>query len=133
MIRSSTDRCLQPLKPHRALRIPGRRYVRECVTGKKDERSGESVGGKPIVKAVISLPADTFKLRGTDAKTSILYLQKRHARDDNPEQFLPEPQTDVFMAVAETLGYLVKNNIEDYSAGVSNDLDKIVGAYKRGE
>jgi len=46
---------------------------------------------------------------------------------------LPEPQTDVFMAVAETLGYLVKNNVEDYSAGVSNDLDKIVGAYIRGE
>ena len=37
------------------------------------------------------------------------------------------------MAVADTLGYVVKNNIEDYSAGVSNDLDKIVGAYKRGE
>ena len=85
------------------------------------------------MKAVISLPSDTFKLSGTGAKTSILYLQKRHARADNSHQFLPEPQTDVFMAVAETLGYLVKNNIEDYSAGVSNDLDKIVGAYKRGE
>jgi type I restriction enzyme M protein len=35
--------------------------------------------------------------------------------------------------VAETLGYVVKNNIEDYSAGVPNDLDNIVGAYKRGE
>lgn len=58
---------------------------------------------------------------------------KRKAREDNPEQFLPEPQTDVFMAVAETLGYMVKNNVEDYSAGVPNDLDKIVGAYKRGE
>ncbi|SYD58703.1 type I restriction-modification system methyltransferase subunit [Klebsiella pneumoniae] len=37
------------------------------------------------------------------------------------------------MAVAETLGYVVKNNIEDYNAGVANDLDKIVSAYKRGE
>ncbi len=26
------------------------------------------------------------------------------------------------MAVAETLGYVVKNNIEDYNAGVANDL-----------
>ena len=42
-------------------------------------------------------------------------------------------KTDVFMAVAATLGYLVKNNIEDYSTGVSNELDKIVSAYKRGE
>jgi len=81
---------------------------------------------------VISLPADTFKLSGTGAKTSILYLQKRRAAKDDPNRFLPEPQTDVFMAVADTLGYLVKNNVEDYSAGVPNDLDKIVGAYRRG-
>lgn len=136
------DRCLQLLKPGGRLMIvlpdgilcnSGDRYVREYIMGKKDEKTGEFVGGKAIVKAVISLPADTFKLSGTGAKTSILYLQKRHARDDNPEQFLPEPQTDVFMAVAETLGYLVKNNVEDYSAGVPNDLDKIVGAYKRGD
>jgi type I restriction enzyme M protein len=110
----------------------GDRYVREYIMGKKDEKTGQFVGGKAIVKAVISLPADTFKLSGTGAKTSILFLQKRHASKDHPEQFLPEPQGDVFMAVAETLGYVVKNNIEDYSAGVPNDLDKIVGAYKRG-
>lgn len=136
------DRCLQLLKPGGRLLIvlpdgilcnSGDRYVREYIMGKKDEKTGEFVGGKAIVKAVISLPADTFKLSGTGAKTSILYLQKRHAREDSPQQFLPEPQTDVFMAVAETLGYVVKNNVEDYSAGVPNDLDKIVGAYKRGE
>jgi len=135
------DRCLQLLKPGGRLLIilpdgilcnSGDRYVREYIMGKKDEKTGEFVGGKAIVKAVISLPADTFKLSGTGAKTSILYLQKRRARADNPEQFLPEPQTDVFMAVADTLGYVVKNNVEDYSAGVPNDLDKIVGAYKRG-
>ena len=136
------DRCLQLLKPGGRLLIvlpdgilcnSGDRYVREYIMGKKDEKTGEFVGGKAIVKAVISLPADTFKLSGTGAKTSILYLQKRRAREDDPEQFLPEPQTDVFMAVAETLGYVVKNNVEDYSAGVPNDLDKIVGAYTRGE
>ena len=46
---------------------------------------------------------------------------------------LDDPSPKVRLAVAETLGYVVKNNIEDYSAGVPNDLDKIVGAYKRGE
>ncbi len=136
------DRCLQLLKPGGRLLIvlpdgvlcnSGDRYVREYIMGKKDEQTGEFVGGKAIVKAVISLPSDTFKLSGTGAKTSILYLQKRHASAEDPNRFLPEPQTDVFMAVADTLGYVVKNNIEDYSAGVSNDLDKIVGAYKRGE
>ncbi|WP_257292299.1 class I SAM-dependent DNA methyltransferase, partial [Endozoicomonas sp. ONNA1] len=136
------DRCLQLLKPGGRLLIvlpdgilcnSGDRYVREYIMGKKDEKSGEFVGGKAIVKAVVSLPADTFKLSGTGAKTSILYLQKRPADPENEDRFLPEPQGDVFMAVAETLGYLVKNNVEDYSAGVSNDLDKIVGAYRRGE
>ncbi|EFA7269580.1 N-6 DNA methylase [Escherichia coli] len=135
------DRCLQLLKPGGRLLIvlpdgilcnSGDRYVREYIMGKKDEKTGEFVGGKAIVKAVISLPSDCFKLSGTGAKTSILYLQKRHANPNQLEQFLPEPQTDVFMAVAETLGYVVKNNIEDYNAGVANDLDKIVSAYKRG-
>lgn len=136
------DRCLQLLRPGGRLLIvlpdgvlcnSGDRYVREYIMGTKDEKTGQFVGGKAIVKAVLSLPADTFKLSGTGAKTSVLYLQKRHASKEHPEQFLPEPQGDVFMAVAETLGYVVKNNIEDYSAGVSNDLDMIVGAYKRGE
>jgi len=135
------DRCLQLLKPGGRLLIvlpdgilcnSGDRYVREYIMGRKDEETGDFVGGKAIVKAVISLPADTFKLSGTGAKTSILYLQKRRAAKDDPNRFLPEPQTDVFMAVADTLGYLVKNNVEDYSAGVPNDLDKIVGAYRRG-
>src|SRR3954452_21691988 len=97
--------------------------------GTKDEATGEFHGGKAIVKGVISLPSDTFKLSGTGAKTSVLYLQKRHAREDDTSKFADEPQTDVFMAVADTLGYEVKNNVEDYSAGVSNDLAKITGAY----
>jgi len=136
------DRCLQLLRPGGRLLIvlpdgvlcnSGDRYVREYIMGKKDAQTGQFVGGKAIVKAVLSLPSDTFKLSGTGAKTSVLYLQKRQAGPEHPEQFLPEPQGDVFMAVAETLGYVVKNNIEDYSPGVPNDLDKIVGAYKKGE
>jgi type I restriction enzyme M protein len=79
------------------------------------------------------LPSDTFKLSGTGAKTSILYLQKRHERNDGSKMFMDEPQSDVFMAVADTLGYEVKNNVEDYSKGMSNDLAKITGAYVRGE
>lgn len=136
------DRCLQLLKPGGRLMIivpdgvlcnSGDRYVREYIMGTKDEVTGQFHGGKAIVKAVISLPADTFKLSGTGAKTSILYLQKRHARENNADRFINEPQTDVFMAVADTLGYVVKNNVEDYSTGVENDLARIVGAYKRGE
>lgn len=136
------DRCLQLLKPGGRLLIvlpdgvlcnSGDRYVREYIMGQKDEASGEFHGGKAIVRGVISLPSDAFKLSGTGAKTSVLYVQKRKARKDEPEKFLDEPQSDVFMAVAETLGYVVKNNVEDYSVGVPNDLAAIVGAYVRGE
>ena len=136
------DRCLSLLKPGGRLVIvlpdgvlcnSGDRYVREYIMGKKDEESGDFYGGKAIVKAVISLPSDTFKLSGTTAKTSILYLQKRKAREEDPSQFQSQPQQDVFMAVADTLGYVVKNNVEDYSTGVPNDLAAIAGAYLRGK
>jgi type I restriction enzyme M protein len=136
------DRCLQLLKPGGRLLMvvpdgvlcnSGDRYVREYIMGKKDELTGQFHGGKAIVKAVISLPSDTFKLSGTGAKTSILYLQKRRAREDDLGRFRDEPQGAVFMAVADTLGYVVKNNVEDYSMGVPNDLAAIVGAYVRGE
>lgn len=136
------DRCLQLLKPGGRLLIivpdgvlcnSGDRYVREYIMGKKDEETGQFHGGKAIVKAVISLPQDAFKLSGTGAKTSILYLQKRKSRKDEPTHFEDEPQTDVFMGVADSLGYEVKNNVEDYSKGLPNDLAAIVGAYVRGE
>jgi len=136
------DRCLQLLKPGGRLFIilpdgilcnSGDRYVREYIMGKKDEQTGQFLGGKAIVKAVISLPSDTFKLSGTGAKTSVLYLQKRKARKDEPTRFAEEPQGDVFMAVADTLGYEVKNNVEDYSKGLPNDLAVITGNYTRGK
>lgn len=136
------DRCLQLLKPGGRLLIilpdgvlcnSGDKYVREYIMGKKDEETGQFHGGKAIVKAVLSLPSDTFRLSGTGAKTSVLYLQKRHSREDDSAQFADEPQTDVFMAVADTLGYEVKNNVEDYSKGLPNDLALITGAYVRGE
>src|SRR5205814_10414733 len=124
------DRCLQLLKPGGRLFIilpdgilcnSGDRYVREYIMGKKDEQTGQFLGGKAIVKAVISLPSDTFKLSGTGAKTSVLYLQKRHARDDDATKFADEPQTNVFMAVRDTTGYAVETNVQGYSSWLSND------------
>lgn len=139
------DRCLQLLKPggRLVMIVPdsllcnaNTRYVREYLIGKKDEATGEFHGGKAILKAVISLPSYTFQLAGTGAKTSILYVQKRRVQKEDKNRFLDEPQTDVFMAVADTLGFKVKTNQETYTEGgkfIPNDLVPIVGAYKRGE
>ncbi|MFT5634882.1 MAG: type I restriction enzyme M protein [Cognaticolwellia sp.] len=136
------DRCLELLKPGGRLMMvlpdgilcnSGDRYVREYIMGKKDEDTGKFNGGKAIIKAVISLPSDTFALSGTGAKTSILYLQKRDAHKEDENSFANQEQGDVFMAVADTLGYIVKKNVEDYSTGVPNDLAAISGAYVRGE
>jgi type I restriction enzyme M protein len=139
------DRCLQLLKPGGRLLMvvpdsllcnKDTRYVREYLMGKQDATTKEFHGGKAIVKAVISLPGDTFKLSGTGAKTSILYVQKRKADPKDPARFVDEPQTEVFMAVADTLGYAVKNNQEVYVEDgrfIPNDLVPIVGAYRRGE
>lgn len=125
------DRCLQLLKPGGRLMIvlpdgilcnSGDRYVREYIMGKKDEETGKFVGGKAIVKAVISLPQVTFHLSGAGAKTSLLYIQKK-----GPGVYEQGP---IFMAVANEVGFDVKKNKEVLTG--RNDLVKIVEAYKEG-
>jgi type I restriction enzyme M protein len=127
------DRCLQLLKPGGLLMIvvpdgilsnSEYQYVREYIMGKKNSVTGEFEGGKAILKAVISLPQETFKLSGAGAKTSLLYLKKKkHAG---------EKQGPVFMAVADEVGFIVKNNVEKQLGDDHNDLLKIVEAYKKG-
>ncbi|MBE9112114.1 N-6 DNA methylase [Nodosilinea sp. LEGE 07298] len=134
------DRCLQLLKPGGRLLMvvpdsilcnANTRYLREYLMGKKDEKTNQFNGGKAIVKAVVSLPSDAFKLAGTGAKTSILYVQKRKSKKDDETQFVAETQGSVFMAVADALGYSVKQNQE--VPDQPNDLVPIMGAYRRGE
>jgi len=124
------DRCLQLLRPGGRLVIvlpdgilcnSGDKYVREYLMGTKNEETGRFVGGKAIVKAVVSLPPITFKLSGAGAKTSFLYLQKKREGDE---------QGPVFMAVADHVGFDVKQNKEVRID--ENDLTKIVEAYKSG-
>jgi type I restriction enzyme M protein len=124
------DRSLQLLKPGGRLLIvvpdgilcnSGDRYVREYLMGRKDENTGRFIGGKAVVKAVISLPPVTFRLSGAGAKTSFLYLQKKRPGDE---------QSQVFMAVANNVGFDVKQNKEVITQ--ENDLIKIVEAYKSG-
>lgn len=127
------DRNLQLLKkggllmiviPDGILSNSGDKYVREYIMGKKNEVTGEFEGGKAILKAVISLPSETFSLSGAGAKTSLLYLKKK--------EHSGEKQGPVFMAVADEVGFTVKQNVEIQLGDDHNDLLKIVEAYKKG-
>jgi len=129
------DRCLQLLRPGGRLLIvvpdgilcnSGDRYVREYLMGVKHPETGKFVGGKAVVKAVVSLPPVTFRLSGAGAKTSFLYLQKRRPGDE---------QGPIYMAVANKVGFDVKANKETELEGgkpIPNDLVKIVEGYCQG-
>ena len=129
------DRCLQLLKPGGRLVVvvpdgilcnSGDRYVREYLMGKKDPETGKFIGGKAIIKAVVSLPPVTFRLSGAGAKTSFIYLQKKRAGDE---------QGPIYMAVANKVGFDVKANKETLLEGgkpISNDLRKIFEGYCQG-
>lgn len=127
------DRNLQLLKkggllmiviPDGILSNSGDKHVREYIMGKKNPVTGEFEGGKAILRAVISLPQETFGLSGAGAKTSLLYLKKK----EHPG----EKQGPVFMAVADEVGFTVKQNVEIQLGDDHNDLLKIVEAYKKG-
>jgi len=79
-------------------------YVRDWVLGKCN------------LKAVISLPRETFKFAGTTAKTSILFLQKRK-KDE-----IIDRKMEVFMAVSECVG------VND---PVKNDLPVILEEFEK--
>lgn len=127
------DRCLQLLRPGGKLLIvvpdgilcnSSYKYVREYLIGKKDEATGEFSGGKAVLKAVVSLPQETFALSGAGAKTSVLYLQKKRSPADR--------QGPVFMAVANEVGFSVKNKVETQLGESRNDLNKVLAAYEAG-
>ena len=94
------DRNLQLLKPNGLLLIvlpdgilePAYAYAHEYILKKAD------------LRAVISLPRDTFAIAGTTAKTSFLCLQKRSTDGTKPGR--------VFMGVANHIGYLKKGTVE---------------------
>lgn len=108
------ERCLSLLKPEGVLGIvvpdgilsnSSLGYVREFTRYQS------------VIKAVVSLPVETFQPYGSGVKPSLLFLQKK---DDGGRL----QQGDVFMAVAENIGY----DATGRPAG-ENDLNKILDAY----
>ena len=95
--------------------------MREYLIGVKDETTGEFSGGKAVLKAVVSFPQETFSLSGGGAKTSMLYLEKKRSPTDR--------QGSVFMAVANEVGFTVKNKVEIQLGEGRNDLNRVLEAY----
>lgn len=131
------DRNLQLLKPGGRLLIvlpdgilsnSGDKYIREYLMGLKDEKTGEFFGGKAVVKAVVSLPTQTFAISGTGAKTSSLYVQKKGTYSVGGQTITVDRQGPIFMAVAEHVGYLKKGNDEQPDP-LGNDLKPIAEVY----
>lgn len=74
---------------------------------------------KFIIKAVISLPRNTFVKAESTIKTSVLYLKKKSSED--------ETQPDVFMAISENVGH----NDTGKETPKLNDLPKIFKKFKK--
>lgn len=76
---------------------------------------------KAILRAVVSLPRDTFAITGTVAKTSFLCLQKIGKES--------QKQSTAFMAVANHVGYLKKGSVE-VPDPLGNELSIIATVYE---
>lgn len=131
------DRNLQLLQPGGRLLIilpdgilsnSGDKYIREYLMGLKDEKTGEFFGGKAVVKAVVSLPTQTFAISGTGAKTSFLYVQKKGTFTVGGKSITVDRQGPIFMAVAEHVGYIKKGN-DELTDPAGNDLKPIAENY----
>jgi type I restriction enzyme M protein len=106
----------------------GDKYIREYLMGLKDEKTAEFFGGKAVIKAVVSLPTQTFAVSGTNAKTSFLYVQKKGTFSVGGQTITVDHQGPIFMAVAEHVGYIKKGN-DEHPDPAGNDLKIIADSY----
>lgn len=109
------DRNLQLLKPGGLLLI----VLPDGILGPAYSHAHRYLMGKATLRAIVSLPRDTFAITGTVAKTSFVCLQKQEQRDESP----------VFMAVANHVGYVKKGTVEIPDPD-GDDLPVIAAAYR---
>lgn len=112
------DRNLQLLKPGGLLFI----VLPDGILEPSYEYVHEYLLDKAVLRAVVSLPRDTFAITGTVAKTSFLCLQKKGRGI--------ETNISTFMAVANHVGYLKKGAVE-VPDPQGNELPIIATAYRK--
>ena len=112
------ERCIRLLKPggRMAIVIP-----EGILSNKNDARTRAFIREHCIMKAVVRLPQDTFKMSDGAACTSILYVQKKDREKS-------EKQGDIFFARAEYIGISPSGRPID-----KNDLLAIREAYRNFE
>lgn len=122
------ERYYELLKPHGKLIT----IIDESLLNTSSNKQFRNfIKDKFIIKAIISLPENTFVKAGTGVKSSILYLTKRESKE--------EKQSSVFMAMCNNIGhndsgklepelnelFLIKDeSIYDFNKGIIGDFAK---------
>lgn len=110
------ERCIQLLRPSGRLGIV-------VPDGILNDQSNQDIRNiireETIIEAIVSLPEVTFKPSGTGVKANCLFLRKKALRKkEEPE----EPQGDVFMAIAEHVGYKGTKRIKPDDDDLKNEI-----------
>ena len=114
------ERCIRLLRPGGRLAA----VVPEGIlSNKNDKRTRRFIRDRCIIKAVVRLPQDAFKMSEGAACTSILYVVKKDPSDPHLQE-----QGDIFMARAEHIGISPSGRPTD-----KNDLLAIREAYRQFE
>lgn len=111
--------CINLLKPYGRLGIV---LPEGMLTNSSLKIVRHYIKKETIVKAVVSLPQETFMPYGSGVKASLLFLEKKNPADPYHEQ------GPVFMAISENIGYDATGR-----ATGKNDFPKILEEYHKFE
>lgn len=107
------ERYYELLKPHGRLLT----VMDESVLNTKSNKVfRDYIKDRFIIRAVISLPKNTFVNTGSGVKTSVLYLVKK--------KHLQEKQPKVFMAISQNVGHTDSGKLTPETSDLKNILEK---------